>query len=366
VSSAGSILVLTPDMRLDGGVTNYYRQLALDSHTRAALFSVNNVASRGVFDRLAFLLPNYLRYLALLRGFSCVHVNPSLNAKSFYRDAVYALLARLGRKKLIVTFHGWSYDFERVIEGSRVRSLILRKAFSGADAIVVLGQTFKQRLLALGISPPGSIRVETTIADDVGFDAGAIRAQRRSAASIVNFLFLARAVEEKGLFIAVDAFERCRSMLPDVDMHLFVAGDGPDLEAAKARCAGRRDVSFLGHVDDHRRRELLKSCQLLLFPTYHGEGLPCTILEAMLYGLPVLTRPEGAIAEVVEHGKHGFVTASRDPAVFAEFAAQLVRDPQAYQRMSECNMAEAMGRFRTEVVRERLLGIYDEVLSNRA
>ncbi len=355
------MLVLLPDMRLDGGVTNYYRQLALDHRPDVEHFHVNHVSARGALRKIAFLLPNYLRYVRRAREFPCVHVNPSLNPKSFYRDAVYTALAHLIGRKVIVTFHGWSYDFERTLRRSHLRQAVLRWGYSAADAVIVLGDTFRARLLELGLPSDVPVHVETTIADDVGFDPKTI-ATRSLDEGPVNFLFLARAIREKGLFIGLEAFLGCRQLLPAVPMHFYVAGDGEDLAEAKSRYGHRDDVTFLGHVDDAERRKLLTRCHFLMFPTYHGEGLPCTLLEAMLYGLPVLTRPEGAIPEIVENGTHGLLTASRDPQVFAEFAAALIQKPETYRIISRRNLELAQSRFRTDVVRGRLLAIYREVL----
>lgn len=357
------VMVLTPDMRIDGGVTNYYRQLALDARGPFRYFPVNLAGSTGAVRKLAFLLPNYLRFVRALPGVRCVHVNPSLNARSFYRDAVYAALARLFGKITVVTFHGWSYDFEQRLARSPLRRWWLRRGYAGASVVIVLGETFERRLRALGLPDATPVKVETTIADDTDFDAASIAAP--AAADPVNFMFLARAVREKGLFIGLEAFVRCRALLPDVPMHYYVAGDGPDLAEARVRYDSRTDVTFLGHVDDEARRALLRRCHILMFPTYHGEGLPCALLEAMLYGHAVLTRAEGAIPEIVRDGANGLVTTSRDPDVFARAAARLISDAPQFRAVSRRNTALAQARFRSSVVRARLLAIYADVLGDR-
>ncbi len=66
---------------------------------------------------------------------------------------------------------------------------------------------------------------------------------------------------------------------------------------------------------------------MYLFPTYH-EGMPGSVLEAMGYGLPVITRTVGGLPDFFEHEKMGFITESLDASVFADFLEQLVKDPE--------------------------------------
>jgi glycosyltransferase involved in cell wall biosynthesis len=347
-------------MRLDGGVTNYYRQLGFDAIPGVEYFSVNSASADSVPAKLLFFLGNSLRYLRRLASMDAVHVNPSLNPGSFYRDALLILLARLAGKTILVTMHGWSYEFEQRLRGSIFSAWLFRRSYARVDAYIVLGEVFKQRLQQLGLPAGTPVFVDTTIADDAGFEPERVRpakADRR----VVNFLFLARIVKEKGLEIALDAFDLCRRRLPEQKMHFYIAGDGPALEEIRALHATDPDISFLGHVDEEARQALLEKSHFLIFPTSHGEGLPCTILECMLYGMPVLTRPEGAIGEIIVNGTHGLLTGSRDPEPYAAYASELLNDPAAYERVSGNNMQEAMEKYRASAVQARVLSIYREL-----
>ncbi len=355
-----SILVLTPDMGLDGGVTNYYRQLGFDAISSIEYFAVNSVDADSVPAKLLFFLGNCLKYLRKLATVDAVHVNPSLNPGSFYRDALLIVLARLASRTILVTMHGWSYEFEQRLRGSIFSAWLFRRSYARVNAFIVLGEVFKLRLQQLGLPVNTPVFVDTTIADDVGFDPEHVH-QAKADRRVVNFLFLARIVKEKGLDIALDAFGLCRQRLPEQKMHFYVAGDGPALDEVRARHAADPDVSFLGHVDEEARQTLLERCHFLVFPTSHGEGLPCTILECMLYGMPVLTRPEGAIGEIIVDGKHGLLTGSRDPETYAAYVSELLGDPVAYERVSSNNMQEAMEKYRASAVQARVLAIYREL-----
>jgi glycosyltransferase involved in cell wall biosynthesis len=89
--------------------------------------------------------------------------------------------------------------------------------------------------------------------------------------------------------------------------------------------------------------------------------MPNAVLEAMAFGLPVVTRAVGGIRDFFEDGRMGFVTESRDPAVFAGFLARLVADPALRASMGRYNREYARGRFAASVVAARLLEIYAQV-----
>ena len=347
-------------MHLDGGVTNYYRQLGFDAIPGVEYFAVNSASADSLPAKLVFFLGNSLKYLHKLVSVDAVHVNPSLNAGSFYRDALLILLARLAGRTILVTMHGWSYEFEQRLRGSLFSAWLFRRSYARVDAFIVLGEVFRQRLQQLGLPDSTPAFVDTTIADDAGFEPDRVR-RAKADREVVNFLFLARIVKEKGLDIALEAFSLCRTRMPGWKMHFYIAGDGPALEELRSQHAADPDITFLGHVNEEDRQRLLEKCHFLIFPTSHGEGLPCTILECMLYGMPVLTRPEGAIGEIIVNGTHGLLTGSRDPEPYAAYASELLNDSAAYERVSAGNMQQAMEKYRAGAVQARVLAIYREL-----
>src|SRR5690606_14003834 len=130
-------------------------------------------------------------------------------------------------------------------------------------------------------------------------------------------------------------------------IELWIAGAGADESQIKAHAAehGADFVRFLGHVSGEEKWQVLEDADLLLFPTCHPEGLSNSVLEAMLHGLPILTRPEGALGEILTDDVNGFITSSTDPAVFAEQLARLANDDELRERISRFNREQAESRF---------------------
>ncbi|HVF33101.1 MAG TPA: glycosyltransferase family 4 protein [Acidimicrobiales bacterium] len=83
------------------------------------------------------------------------------------------------------------------------------------------------------------------------------------------------------------------------------------------------DIQYLGEVPHERKVELLAGAAALLFPIRWNEPFGMVMIEALACGTPVLAFPEGAVPEVVEDGRTGFLC--RD---VAELSDAITRIPE--------------------------------------
>ena len=79
-----------------------------------------------------------------------------------------------------------------------------------------------------------------------------------------------------------------------------------------------------------------KTSELYLFPTY-SEGMPTSVLEAMAFGLPVITRPVGGLKDFFENGEMGYMLESLDPEVYVHHIETLIKDVKLTKRISDYN-----------------------------
>jgi len=187
---------------------------------------------------------------------------------------------------------------------------------------------------------------------------------RESESKSLCVLFLSRIVASKGADIAVQAFRLACAKLPDFSMELILAGDGPDLKQLKSlvRRESVKGVRFTGPVVGTQKKQVLFDADVLLFPTM-SEGMPIVVLEAMLYGLPIISRAVGAIPDVVEHLKNGFLTDRCDPEVFSDWIVTLATDRDLRRQISVANHEKALRLYTSDIVRGRVLKILDEALT---
>jgi glycosyltransferase involved in cell wall biosynthesis len=209
------------------------------------------------------------------------------------------------------------------------------------------------------------ISVETTSVDDDLFDI-ADKSQVHSAvsdrASGFHILFLSRMEKDKGIYEAIEAYRILKDRHAEVSM--AVAGSGPEHAYAMSYVFSRsiQDIEFCGYIEGTEKQKQYQKADVYILPTY-GEGMPISVLEAMSYGLPVITRPVGGLRDFFEEGRMGFYTESVEPAVFSELLDRLYLDPELRSRIKAFNREYAKQRFAASRVAGRLEQIYREVLA---
>ena len=128
-------------------------------------------------------------------------------------------------------------------------------------------------------------------------------------------LYVGRLDPQKGVDVLLRALAIARNRCDN--LHLLVAGSGPDRESltALARQLGLAShVHFLGWREDVPA--LMRAADLFVMPS-RWEGMPNAVLEAMSMGLPVIaTRAEGS-AELVRDGETGRLVAIDDESGLA-------------------------------------------------
>lgn len=92
--------------------------------------------------------------------------------------------------------------------------------------------------------------------------------------------------------------------------------------------------------------------------------MPSSVLEAMAFGLPVITRPVGGLKDFFEDGKMGFITESKAPEAFADLMEKLITDCDDRKKIARYNQRYAREHFMASKVAKRIENIYREILCN--
>jgi len=122
------------------------------------------------------------------------------------------------------------------------------------------------------------------------------------------------------------------------EFELSIAGRGPDqaeLMAALERADLKERVRVLGSVFAAEKCRLWLDSDLFVFPTFHPEGLPYSLLEAMAAGCVPITTPVAAIPDVMRNGEHGLFVPAKNADALAIAVAALDDDRERLIRMAE-------------------------------
>lgn len=345
------ILINTPDLSLPGGVANHYKGLL---PYWAEEVKYNFVGGRKGIPGFLMLPYDYLKFylLCCFGGYNVVLLNPSLGRTAIKRDAMFLKLAKWFGKKTVVFFHGWDKMIASQIDKSP-RSFV--KHFNRANGLLVLANSFKKQLQQWGITKP--IYLTTTKVDDVLLRNFTIEDK------VFNntLLFLARIEANKGIFITIEVMKILSSQYPD--LKLFIAGTGSALQKAKDQMEQLQlnNVHFLGNVSGDELVKTFTKSDIYILPTTHGEGMPTSVLEAMAFGLPVISRPVGGLNDFFEEQKMGDLIESIEPQEYANRISLLLENKERIVKMSKYNYKYAQEHFMASKVASEIESILKNI-----
>ena len=181
----------------------------------------------------------------------------------------------------------------------------------------------------------------------------------------IRVIFTTRMIVEKGVFILTEAAERLRSKYGNSTEFLLVGGldDHPDAitkEQLDAVCDGSY-IQWLGYRTDVK--ELLQSSHIVAFPSYYMEGLPKSLIEADAIGRPIITCNSVGCKETVIDGYNGYLIPTRNVDALVEKLDMLLSNPALRQEMGKNARKYAEENFSIDIVIERHLNIYKELVS---
>ncbi len=161
----------------------------------------------------------------------------------------------------------------------------------------------------------------------------------------------------------VDCIRVLARVAQEIPVELWMVGDGPERGPAErlAHELGVLDkVRFLGKQDHVER--LLPQADVLLLPSEH-EAFGLAALEAMACGVPPVSTQVGGLAELVTHGKDGFLEPMGDTEAQAARVLELLRNPELHRSMAAAARHSAQTRFSAELVIPKYEAVYRDVLA---
>ena len=255
------------------------------------------------------------------------------------------------------TFHGHLLHgyFNRLI--SRVLVLVEKFLAWRTTALVAVGERVRDDLVAAGIGrldqytviPPG-----VAPAGPLDRESARVRLGLPLGVPVVLFVGRLTVIKRPDRLIEAMSYVLARRS----DAVLAVAGEGGLLEETRRRAEPLGSaVRFLGWQPDIADLYVAADCVVL---TSDSEGMPVTLIEAAMAGVPGVTTDVGSAREVVVDGVTGLVVAS-DASAVADGLLRLF-DVELRDRLGAAARARAEAEFGTrrliadhEALYERLM-----------
>lgn len=177
---------------------------------------------------------------------------------------------------------------------------------------------------------------------------------------IPHILFLSNLIESKGVFVLLDALKTLKnkgySFICD-----FVGGETAEIDSERfSKEIKRRGLDsncvYHGRKVGDEKEHYWGNTDIIVHPTYE-DCFPLVILEAMSYGVPVISTNEGAIKDIIDDGETGLIAEKRNSADLADKIAILLDDSDLRQRIGEAGNKKFKRQFTIEAFEQRLCEI---------
>lgn len=254
----------------------------------------------------------------------------------------------------IVTAHGSdAYDWAWRRPGLR------RAALEGLQraAIVVAVSDFIRRHVRKLVER--DVRVVYNGADEKVFFPGerdAAREQLDIASHRFVIAFTGHPARPKGAFDLLGAVARMNGIRPVV---LLAGPSFTDHRLVSAIQESEVDARLYGIVGQSTVARILAAADVFCLPSYR-EGLPASVCEAMLSGLPIVSTPVGGIPEIVSDGLRGYLVPPGRVDLLAERLGQLARNSTLATSMGEAAYRFAVENLTWTLNARRYSELYEE------
>lgn len=297
-------------------------------------------------------VPLFIWKLVTDRQIRIVHIHGSSYA-SFWRKRIFVNIAKLLNKRVVYHCHGSEYKVFTEKHFDAVFRMLQR-----CDCVIALSESWKEWfqtelkcrnvVVIKNVIPAPNVRTKD--------------AEEESRKRPLCLLFLGRLGKRKGIYDLLDVLIANKEEYGNGKVRLLFGGDG-EVENVKRiiREAGIEDIaSYEGWIEGEKKEQLLNEADAYVLPSYN-EGLPISILEAMSYGLPIISTKVGGIPEILKDGVNGFIMEPGDKAALKSAIDALLNDPDLRKRMgtASSNMVE---EHLPEHVAEQLTELYSSIL----
>ncbi|MFC3124963.1 glycosyltransferase family 4 protein [Pseudoroseomonas globiformis] len=270
-----------------------------------------------------------------------------------------AAARRAGVKRVAYTGHGFLFNQPGPWWRRKLALGLEQLGGRATDVFMTVSEEEAADARCLGIHPRavgiGNGRDPFRFRPDAGLRAG-LRAELGAAEDDCVVVIVSRLVRHKG------HVELLRAMEAVPGATLWVVGErlptdhGPDMAedfARAERVLGPR-LKRLGYREDVGR--ILAAADVFCLPS-HFEGLPMSVIEAMMTGLPVVATDIRGPREQVRDGDTGFLVPAEAVEPLAAALNRLSGDPPLRQRMGRAGRALALEKFDEDKVVGRTLDL---------
>ncbi len=316
--------------------------------------TINQVGKKNPYKILHFIriLYSLIRNLINFKP-DFVYYGLTVDGIAFYRDCIYIAILRIFGVRIVYHLHNKGISRNK----NRLNRLLYRYVFNHT-IVLVLSERLQSDVESF-------VKKENIFICPNGIPDVAIGDQNTKSLQSVKLLFLSNLIEAKGVFILLAACERLKNKGLNFSCDFIGAPADINMRLLKKEIqlkALNENINFLGPKYGSEKQKILANTDIFILPTYYKyECFPLSILEAMQFAKPVVSTYEGAIPDIVEDGKTGFLVPQRDTQVLADKLEILINNPELRKQMGAQGRIKYENNYTLEHFEQRFLNILQSI-----
>ena len=279
----------------------------------------------------------------------------SINAKGigFYKDFLVVFLIKLFGRKLVLHYHN-----KGVKESQRnmINNILYKYLFKNTKVILL------SRLLYNDIENYVEKKNVFYCANGIPITNLSIhRFKELEDSYVTKILFLSNLIKSKGICVLINALKILQ--LKEMKFHCSIVGGEGDISPEELNnmisdLDLNDQVTYLGKKYNNEKYEMFLNSDIFVLPTfYHNECFPLVILEAMQFGLATISTNEGAIPEIIDDGKTGFLIEKQNSEALAKKISWFLKNPNKLKEMGENARIKFLNNYSIDIFEKQLTTI---------
>ncbi|MBL4932626.1 glycosyltransferase family 4 protein [Clostridium paridis] len=350
-----NILMIAPHpKKVLGGmstvINNYYSSNLKD---KVNIKHISTTIGGNKLTKMTYFLISLLRVLIVLltKKIDIVHIHSAARG-SFIRKSYFVTLSKIFGKKVVFHMHGGAFHQYYLNECDDKKRNYISKILNKCDVVIALGDEWKEKI-------SGYCDSEVVVLHN----AIDIPGTNQFSNDSTYITLLARLEEDKGTFDILKVVKEVCSEFPYVKFVFAGSGDANVVKQKADELGISQYINVLGWIDHNKRDEILKNTIIYLLPSYY-EGMPMSILEAMSYGVPVISTNVGSIPTVVKDYKNGFIIEPGNINDLKKYILLLLNDEKLRSVMSNENYRLVSENYNIENNVNKLFEIYTRLIKS--
>ena len=357
-------------------------QYIKDSHLLQARFDseyINMAAATDLNDIGHVGIKKIVNYGKMLRRIRksvrnakphVIYVTPNSAGMAFYKDFVTVSLIKYWIRrsscntKILVHYHNKGVkDFSK----SKVNDWLYRRFFSGLH-VLLLGETLyddvKKYVPASRVRFCGNGIPELSKEEDNRVIERMKERQKEKTEKAVHILFLSNMMEEKGVWALVDACKILKEK--GIAFQCTFVGGWKDIteDAFNQRITDlglQSELTAVGPKYGKEKEPYWMDADVFVAPSYN-ECFPLVLLEAMQHALPCISTNVGAIPDIIDNGKTGFVVNKKNAGHLAAKIMELVEDKGKQINMGLNGYRKFKEQYTLKMFENRLSDVLEQLM----